>query len=356
MTVMHYQPGRGLLPSFWPLAFGTAGTLLGLLTTCPLLADMIRPPGPARPPGGFAIQESLNISYGQGRDRQKLDVFAPRGLKDCPVVLFVHGGAWFFGDKDFFGLYRGVGQFLAQHGYVAVVINYRLAPRCKHPCQIQDVCQAFAWVRRHIQAHGGAPDQIILCGHSAGGHLVSLMVTDTSYLKDPSLQLTAEDLAAVRGVVGVCGVYRIPHGEEAQGMVAEMVHNLSIQVGGQLFRSVGLTPTLMRNSKDINPFGMVFGDDIDARKAASPLTHVHKGLPPFLLFTAERDIPGLPAMTCDFAAALKKVDTAVEEVEYEGTEHNTILFHLDRPKNPVARALLSFLSAHTTPGVLVKKP
>src|SRR5207253_2153822 len=108
-----------------------------------------------------------------GKDpRQVLDVFQPEGATGCPVVLFVHGGAWIFGDKDLFGMYRGVGQYLARHGVTAVLMNYRLSPVVQHPEHIKDVARAFAWTRRHIKDYGGNPDAIFLAGHSAGAHLV----------------------------------------------------------------------------------------------------------------------------------------------------------------------------------------
>ena len=150
-------------------------------------------------------------------DRQKLDVFSPKGACNRPVVIFVHGGGWMIGDKNMFGLYRGVGRFLASKGYVAVLVNYRLSPGVKHPEHVRDVARAFAWMRRHIAEHGGAADQIFLAGHSAGGHLVSLLATDPRYLKAPELKLRDRDRAAIRGVISVSGVYRIPDARRIRG-------------------------------------------------------------------------------------------------------------------------------------------
>src|SRR5438270_867168 len=84
------------------------------------------------------------------------------------------------------------------------------------------VGRADAWTRRHVRDYGGDPDRIILCGHSAGGHLVALLATDETYLKDPALKLTDADRAAIRGVIGVCGVYRVPGPQEFKAMTVEM--------------------------------------------------------------------------------------------------------------------------------------
>src|SRR5258708_39253759 len=99
------------VPSAWPglrraLLCGAAAAVVGLIDLPVLLA------GDAKPePAPFAVRQKLDIAYADG-ERQKLDVFSPEGVHDAPVVLFVHGGAWTFGDKDLFGLYRGVGRFL----------------------------------------------------------------------------------------------------------------------------------------------------------------------------------------------------------------------------------------------------
>src|SRR5436190_5806535 len=110
--------------------------------------------------------ERFDLRYCNGSKRCKLDVIAPAGKKNLPVVLVVHGGTWMFGDKNFFGLYRDFGRFLADKGMVAVLTNYRLSPGVKHPEHVKDIARAFAWVRRNVGKYGGDPDRIILCGHS----------------------------------------------------------------------------------------------------------------------------------------------------------------------------------------------
>src|SRR5687768_6860795 len=99
--------------------------VLGLLLT-PALADA------AGPVLTYDVKQSLDLAYvpGGGK-RQKLDVFSPKGGSAddrYPVVLFVHGGTWLYGDKDFSGVYRNAGKNLAKNGVVAVMINYRLSP------------------------------------------------------------------------------------------------------------------------------------------------------------------------------------------------------------------------------------
>ena len=52
--------------------------------------------------------------------KHKLDLFLPKDQKDFPVVIFVHGGAWRHGDKNFFGVYSALGKMFARNGIGAV--------------------------------------------------------------------------------------------------------------------------------------------------------------------------------------------------------------------------------------------
>jgi acetyl esterase/lipase len=309
--------------------------------------------GPLRAEGGKekkaeppAIREVFDVPYaGKADERQALDVFAPRGAKGCPVVLFVHGGAWVFGDKNFFGLYRAVGQFLARHGVVAVLINYRLSPLVRHPAHVKDVARAYAWVRRRVRDYGGDPDQIILCGHSAGGHLAALLATDASYLKDPALGLTAADRVALRGVIAVCGVYRIPKPAEFSEMARGMLKAFQAAGGGRAALSTVLT-LLLRSGRDLNLFRLVFGDGDKVREQASPLSHVRKGLPPFLVLYAEVELPKLAGMAVEFTRALQRAGDSAEVHEMNGYNHDNILFSVNRPGDPVGKMILKFIRAH----------
>src|SRR4051812_35038210 len=61
--------------------------------------------------GDPAVREKHDLRYHEGNDRRTLDVFAPEGARGRPVIFFVHGGGWIVGDKNLFGLYRGIGRF-----------------------------------------------------------------------------------------------------------------------------------------------------------------------------------------------------------------------------------------------------
>jgi acetyl esterase/lipase len=301
-------------------------------------------PAAADPP----VQETLDVRYGDDSEAQALDVFAPKDAADRPVVLVVHGGAWLFGDKDMLGLYRGVGRFFARHGAVAVCINYRLAPQAKHPEQVMDVARAFAWTRAHARDYGGDPDRILLCGHSAGGHLAALLATDEAYLKDPQWKLTDGDRAALKGVMAASGIYRIPTTDEYHAMLESTVGGL-VYYSGNSPAMGALAPMLLKHGRAMNPFRLVFGEDRDEAMKAAPIAHVRKGLPPFLVLYAELELPKVDEMALDFAKLLKDAGDPVEVRRVMGCDHNFILFHLDRPDDPAAAALLAFLDKYGGP-------
>jgi acetyl esterase/lipase len=291
------------------------------------------------------VQETLDVRYHNDSERQRLDVAAPAGARGAPVVLFIHGGSWMYGDKNRFGLYRGLGRFLAQHGVVAVMANYRLTPAVRHPEHVKDVARAFAWTRRHVAEYGGDPDRIILCGHSAGGHLVSLLATDESYLKIPELKLGPADWAAIKGVIGVCGVYHIPAPAEFDRMADGLLGSLLEEAGVDMAEVAGIRGLLVQAGQGLNPFPKVFGRDPEVCRLASPVNHVRKGLPPFLLLHAEEDFPGLPEMAREFTDALRKAGNTVDLLKASGRTHRSILFQLTGD-DPVGEALLSFIARH----------
>ena len=89
------------------------------------------------------------------------------------AILDVHGGAWNTGDRLSGALYDSA---LAERGFTVVAIDFRHAPRFKHPVASRDVCAAVRWMRRSATELGGF-DRIGSMGSSSGGHLALLAGT-----------------------------------------------------------------------------------------------------------------------------------------------------------------------------------
>lgn len=99
------------------------------------------------------------------------DIYRPsvsNGL--LPVIVSVHGGGWFYGDKE---LYRFYCMHLAAKGFVVVNFNYRLAPEYKYPAAITDVCLLMDFIRQNHEKYDMDPDSLFMVGDSAGAQLVT---------------------------------------------------------------------------------------------------------------------------------------------------------------------------------------
>jgi acetyl esterase/lipase len=341
--------------SSWPIKT----TILLLALVSPLVAPRagaapVDAPSPAKVERPVCdVQCIADQAYYDGPDadpiKHKLDLFLPKSQENFPVLFFVHGGAWVAGDKSFFGRYSEVGKCLARNGVGVVLPNYRLSPAVKHPEHIKDVARAFAWTVRNVPQHGGDPNRIFLGGHSAGGHLATLLATDLTYLQREGI-----DPAIVKGIVGVSGVYRYPDvgleikdgkpGEKSVSLNGlRFLPNLmfTLNVG-----TMGSTSALLPVQVQLNPLKLVFGNDPEVHRQAFPLAHVRRGLPPFLLINASRELPGLPEMTEEFATALRGKACAVRTLKIAGRSHFSVMFRAKAADDPVARALLDFLLAN----------
>jgi len=255
---------------------------------------------PRRP---LPVKEVRDLAYVEGLkvvgNKHRLDLYLPQGVKKFPVFMFIHGGAWKAGDR---APYAFIGLTLARNGIGCAAISYRLSPGVKHPAHIQDCAQAFHWLRTHVGEYGGNPAQLYVGGHSAGGHLAALLATNAAYLK-----AVGESPKAIKGCVGISGVYRI--------------------TASRFFDSI-------------------FGQDAATLRDASPVEHVKAAAAPFLLLYGEKDLPGLPAGARAFAARLKAAGKTVRAQEFAGRTHGTIIRQIGKPGDTVTQAILRFIAAH----------
>ncbi len=256
----------------------------------------------AKSGGNFEVTVDKDIAYvdGAGADdvKHKLDVYLPKDHKGFPVLLFVHGGAWRSGDKK---LYFKLGETFARNGIGAVIISYRLSPKVQHPAHIEDVAKAFAWTCKNIPARGGRADQIFVCGHSAGGHLVALLACDDSYLQAEKLSATN-----IKGVIPMSGVYTILPGR----------------------------------------LSTAFGEDKEVCRKASPIEHVRGNLPPFLILYAEKDYTTLDLMAENMGKKLQSAKVDVQVQKHKDRDHISIIRGLANQEDPATQAILSFIAKH----------
>lgn len=131
-----------------------------------------------------------DIAYGS-HPRQKLDLYLPRSGSVDTVVVFIHGGSWVRGDKR---SYAFVGRALARDGWAAAVINYRLSPEVAYPAFVEDAALACRWLSREL-----GTVNIVVMGHSAGGHTAAALALDPQYQLNLPLA----------GMIGLAGGYDV---------------------------------------------------------------------------------------------------------------------------------------------------
>ena len=247
-----------------------------------------------------AVELITDVPYHDGNpDKHILDIYIPREAKNFPVIFFVHGGAWFAGDKSITAMF---GMVMARYGIGVVNVNYRLWPGVRYPGFVKDVARAYAWTVKNIGEYGGDPKTIFVGGHSAGAHLVSLLATNDKFLKKHGL--SPDDIT---GVIAISGVYKL-----------------------------GNEKILKR----------IFGDR-GARDDASPYYHVDvRHTPPFLLFYADNDMEGLSEQARMMADALGKQNVPRRVVKINGRNHNTILGRIGPPDEPATHEILGFIKRY----------
>jgi arylformamidase len=123
-----------------------------------------------------------DVAYGTGLN-ETLDIFPTSSQNDAPVVVFIHGGYWRSLDKADHSFIAP--SFTAQGAHV-VMPNYALCPAVTISQISLQMVKAVAWVWRNIHRFGGDPHRITLVGHSAGGHLATMLLACkwSSYAKD----------------------------------------------------------------------------------------------------------------------------------------------------------------------------
>lgn len=136
-----------------------------------------------------------------GSDRQQYFLYyEPKQIKSGKIILWVHGGGWNAGSPKLFDF---VGQCVAGNGYRFVSLGYRLSPKSKYPCQIEDVCNGYKAAVSFLKGKGIDVSKIIVSGPSAGAHLTSLLCYSKKIQEEFDV-----DLSPVIGFIGVGGPYR----------------------------------------------------------------------------------------------------------------------------------------------------
>ncbi len=263
-----------------------------------------------------ADQVVRDVAYLDGADadpaKHRLHLFLPAAGQGeaWPVVVFVHGGGWTWGDRDLRiagrDVYGNIGRWLAARGIGAAVISYRLQPDVDWIAQVRDVASAVAWVHAHVAAYGGDPDAIFVMGHSAGAQLAAHVA-----------------LAPESDASGICGL--IPVSGAGFDLADEETYVLGADPGYYARR--------FRN-----------GDPGESWKhQASPVRLARPDAPPALILYAEEDWPAVRRQGELLEVALREAGVATRLLRVPDEDHYTVVLALTRDDKAAAPAVLSFI-------------
>jgi acetyl esterase/lipase len=233
----------------------------------------------------------------------KLDIFTPKQTghkKD--VFIFLYGGGWSNGRKS---LYKFLGKRMARKDVVGVVMDYPLSPKANYNDMAIASAKAVKWVKENISQYGGDPDRIFISGHSAGGHLATLISVREKYfesigLKDP-----------IKGVILI----------DAAGL--DMYKYLTEDSGSRYMTA--------------------FTKDPVQWKEASPIYHLHKGVPPMLIFTGGKTYPNIKDSNERFAKKLAENTIAYNYKVVKRKRHAPMIFQLYNSNHFIYKDILSFM-------------
>jgi pectinesterase len=207
---------------------------------------------------------------------------------------------------------------MAERGYVAATISYRLSPEALYPAAILDAKAAVRWVRAHAADYGIDPHRIAIAGGSAGGQIAALTgVTNGEARFDPDGGPVPSGVQAIVNIDGLSD-FTSEEARKYEDDPAKQPSSAGAWFGGRYAEKAALW------------------------RDASPLSHVNKDTPPILfIVSAQRRFSlGREAM----AAKLRAFGVTSDVVPVPDTPHSFWLF--DPWLAPTVEAADAFLRAH----------
>ncbi len=266
---------------------------------------------------GYETQLSIPYASIPGVDADEqtsLDLYLPPRNVDrpLPLILWIHGGGWWKGDK---GGQHAV--YVLASRYAVASINYRLAPEATFPAQIHDCRAAVRWLRAHAAEYGLDPDRFGVYGESSGAHLALLLGLGTgSEAMEGTVGNHLDQSSSVQAVCSFAGptnllTYR-------NSVPEDMVPGLDAIVSDLLGGSLAEVPELA-----------ILG---------SPICHISVDDPPCLFVHGDKDkMVGL-SQSIELYSALIEVGVHAEILILEGHDHSMVRW----PINVVAPTMRMF--------------
>lgn len=241
----------------------------------------------------------------------KYDVFSPKGARNLPVIVIIHGGGWAANDED---VMRGLARELTKGGqFVVFSMDYRWAGKGDGDAVgnmmaniIEDVFGGIAHIMENAAEYGGDPTRIGVTGDSAGGHLSAAASLMTNMIGSRGFGKTP-------GVFEFMPSY-LPKGKTAEQVRVEMMK--AIKAAAPSYGVFG--------GSLLNPYSEEHANDPAWKEAIAPLAHIppatERSVPQFLTRgTNDRLIQD--AAQKEFVDALVKAGQRVEYIQVGGAGH-----------------------------------
>lgn len=281
---------------------------------------------PDRSPGMLEVKAARDLTYGDQHERHTLNLFLPVTDKTFPIVLWIHAGAWSYGDRS---QDTALAMRFAERGIGFAPMSYRLSSKfwndpkaskegVTHPAHAEDCALAFAWLRKKFPKH-----PLFIAGHSCGAHLAALLAMDPRYLRAHGLELSE-----IKGVVAIGGAYDLVKYH------AILAHGLDGRPG-------------MGAERADAHLEWIFGQDRKVWVEASPATYL-KGCTKPMLIIGEKGW-SMRRYTEDFrdlvkAAGIKSIKCRIAEDRTHG--QSTPLMSR-KGSDPVRDEMIEFIRAHS---------
>ena len=222
-----------------------------------------------------AIREKhLDLPYASASASQKLDLYLPNVRREakCPVIVHFHGGAFMICDKRDDAvepMLRGLDR-----GYAVVSAEYRKSREARFPAMVYDAKAVIRWVRANAEKYSLDPERIAVWGPSAGGWLASYLAVTNGDRALEDLDMGNADYSSdVQACVDWCG--------PCAGFLRM----------DEMFRKSGAGEP-SHDALD-SPESLFLGAPIptvpELVNLASPIAHVTKNVPPFLILHGGAD-------------------------------------------------------------------
>lgn len=259
------------------------------------------------------VIRDLVYSHANGVHRLA-DVYLPQGMdRPAPVILWVHGGGWRFGDRN---LAPDLSRWFAERGFAMVSFDYRLSDEVKFPDPVADVKTAVRWVRSIAAEYSFDPQAIALWGSSAGAHLSACAaLSGGQFMGDEYPDFSSE----VHAVVGGYGPTDFSLIDEDRIAVPPRIPDSETV----LVRNV--LPASDPDSFESRHLGIPVVKGSAALARSNPVSYVHAGAPPFLILHGESDalVPWTQSQL--LYDALARAGNQVSLVKYERLGHGFFL-------------------------------